>query len=98
MFRSVVLSMSLIFFLAACNSHSSMFQLVPSDQTGIHFSNKITETDSVNVLDLSNVYNGGGVGIGDFNNDGLQDIYFTGNMVSNKLYLNKGKMKFIDVT
>jgi len=75
-----------------------LFTLVKPDYSGVHFNNKITETDSVNVLDFSNIYNGGGVGVADFNNDGLQDIYFTGNMVPNKLYLNKGNLQFDDVT
>jgi len=64
----------------------------------VDFNNKIVENDSINPLDKLNIYNGGGVGIGDFNNDGLQDIYLVGNAVPNKLYLNKGDMKFDDVT
>src|ERR1700744_3481509 len=76
----------------------TLFQLIPPSQSGITFNNKIVENDTINPLDKLNIYNGGGVGIGDFNNDGLQDIYFVGNAVSNKLYLNKGDMKFIDVT
>jgi len=89
---------ALVFFLVSCSNRHTLFERVSSEQTGIHFNNRIIETDSVNVLDLSNVYNGGGVGIGDFNNDGLPDIYFTGNEVSNKLYLNKGGFKFQDIT
>lgn len=75
-----------------------MFNQVSSSHSGIHFNNKIVENDSINPIDLTNIYNGGGVGIGDFNNDGLQDVYFTASRVSNKLYLNKGKFKFDDVT
>jgi hypothetical protein len=75
-----------------------MFHLVSSDRSGIHFNNHIVENDSVNPIDVTNIYNGGGVGIGDFNNDGLEDVYFTGNLVSNKLYLNKGEFKFEDIT
>jgi hypothetical protein len=75
-----------------------LFEEISSSHSGIDFSNKITENDSINPLDVVNIYNGGGVGIGDFNNDGKQDIYFTGNMVACKLYLNKGDFKFDDVT
>ncbi|HEV9036696.1 MAG TPA: VCBS repeat-containing protein [Puia sp.] len=76
----------------------TQFELIGSAHSGIHFNNTIVENDSINPLDLTNIYNGGGVGIGDFNNDGLPDIYFTGNTVSNKLYLNKGNLVFEDIT
>lgn len=75
-----------------------MFDELPPSKTGIYFNNKITESDSLNPMDETNIYNGGGIGVGDFNNDGLQDLYFAGNQVSNKLYLNKGNLKFQDVT
>lgn len=69
-----------------------------AEQTGIHFNNAIAENDSNNILDYEYIYNGGGVAAADFNNDGLQDLYFTGNEVSNKLYLNEGQLSFRDVT
>ncbi|AYL95099.1 VCBS repeat-containing protein [Mucilaginibacter celer] len=77
---------------------ATLFELIPSSHSGITFNNLITENDSINPIDNANVYNGGGVGIGDFNNDGLPDIYFSGNMVPNKLYLNRGDFKFDDIT
>lgn len=76
----------------------TLFESVDPSHSGIHFNNIIQDNDSMNVLEIENIYNGGGVAIADFNNDGLQDIYFTGNMVSNKLYLNKGDFKFEDIT
>ena len=88
----------LICICISCNRHKSLFETISSNHSGIDFRNDITETDSMNVLNVSNIYNGGGVGIGDFNQDGLPDIYFTGNLVSNKLYLNKGDFKFDDIT
>ena len=89
---------SFLVFAASCQDNHSLFQQVKSSQSGIHFNNMIVENDTLNPLDITNIYNGGGVGIGDFNNDGFQDIYFTGNTVENKLYLNKGDFKFQDVT
>ena len=86
------------FLVTACKSNIPLFKEVSSEHSGIHFNNKIVEDDTLNPIDVTNIYNGGGVGVGDFNNDGLQDIYFTGNRVSNKLYLNKGKLKFDDIT
>ena len=83
---------------ASCHKKKSLFQFISSEHSGIHFANTIVENDSINPIDLTNIYNGGGVGVGDFNNDGLQDLYFTGNQVSNRLYINKGNFKFEDVT
>src|SRR5579862_9408425 len=88
----------IILFFISCKEKTTLFTKIPSSTSGIHFNNNIVENDSINPLDLLNIYNGGGVGIGDFNNDGRPDIYFTGNMVSNKLYLNKGEFKFDDIT
>jgi hypothetical protein len=84
--------------LFACNYHHTLFQKKNSSETGITFNNKIIENDSINPLDLEFMYNGNGVVAGDFNNDGLPDLYFTASNVSNKLYLNKGNFKFEDVT
>lgn len=83
---------------AGCSSNTTLFKQVDAEHSGIHFNNLIQENDSLNPIDVTNIYNGGGVGVGDFNNDGLQDIYFTGNRVANKLYLNKGAFKFEDIT
>ena len=74
------------------------FTLMDESKTNISFNNQITESDSVNVYANEYMYNGSGVGIGDFNNDGLADIFFSGSMVSSKLYINKGNFKFEDIT
>ena len=84
--------------LLSCKNNKTLFKKLSSDQTGIHFNNRIIENDTLNPIDVTNIYNGGGVGVGDFNNDGLQDVYFTGNTVSNKMYINKGAFKFQDIT
>src|SRR5450631_3465805 len=84
--------------LSACHKDQHLFEKISSSHSGIVFSNTIVETESINPLDVVNIYNGGGVGIGDFNNDGLPDIYFGGNMVSSRLYLNRGNFTFEDVT
>jgi len=92
-----ILVVSLIAF-DSCSKHKTLFEQLSPSHTHIDFNNTITENDSVNIFDFSNIYNGGGVGVGDFNNDGLPDLYFTGNMVSNQLYLNQGNLKFKNVT
>ena len=97
-FFRLLLIGSVLLCLTACHHQHTLFEDISSSHSGITFNNKITENDSINPLDIVNIYNGGGVGIGDFNNDGKQDIFFTGNMVPSKLYLNKGNFQFEDVT
>jgi hypothetical protein len=84
--------------LSACHRKNTLFESVSSSNSSVTFDNKIVENDTMNPLNVVNIYNGGGVGIGDFNNDGLQDIFFGGNMVPSRLYLNKGNFKFEDIT
>jgi hypothetical protein len=96
----------LLFIFCNCNHTESkkfdeknaLFQMMPSSQTGITFINKVEDTKDFNVFKYRNFYNGGGVAIGDVNNDGKPDIFFTSNQGSNKLYINKGNWKFEDVT
>ena len=93
----------LVVLLCACTREESittdpLFELLSSQQTGISFENTLTENLNGNVLMYEYFYNGGGVAVGDVNGDGLEDLYFTANMAPNKLYLNKGKLVFQDVT
>ena len=73
-----------------------LFELL--DNSGIKFENKVQDNDTINILNYRNFYNGGGVATGDINNDGLPDVFFTANQGSNKLFLNKGGLKFEDVS
>ena len=85
--------------LTQCNhKHDTLFSLVTPADSGIDFVNSLEETDSLNILTVDYMYHGGGVAIADFNNDQLSDVFFTGNMVANRLYLNRGGLKFEDVT
>ncbi len=87
-----------IYWLSGCKGKSTLFEKISGSHSGIQFNNLVIENDSINPLNVVNIYNGGGVGIGDFNNDGKPDIYFTGNLVPCKMYLNKGHFKFEDIT
>lgn len=75
-----------------------LFSLLNEKQTGISYLNNISEDDSLNVLRYEYLYNGAGVGVADFNNDGWIDIFFSGNTASNKLFLNKEEFSFMDIT
>lgn len=87
--------------LSSCKSgqkEETLFQELLSEETGITFQNTVSQDGENNVLSYPYYFNGGGVAVGDFNNDGLDDIYFSGNQVPNKLYLNKGNFNFEDIT
>ena len=94
-YRSLIL---LTLCLVSCNNIDSRFEKKLSDHTGISFQNTLSYTEDFNPYTYRNFFNGGGVALGDINNDGLIDIYFTGNIVDNALYLNKGNWKFDDIT
>lgn len=92
-----LLFLLLVFVIVSC-SESPKFQLLSSDITGVKFNNTITESDSFNLMQYEYIYNGAGVGVADFNNDGLEDLFFAGNQVSPRAYLNTGNFKFKDIT
>ncbi|MEL6303333.1 MAG: FG-GAP-like repeat-containing protein [Bacteroidota bacterium] len=104
-FASILLCWTL---LTSCNDkkepseekkqEQTLFTLLKPERTGIDFVNKVENQKNFNIFKYRNFYNGGGVALGDVNNDGLVDIYLTGNMEPNKLYLNKGDFKFEDIT
>lgn len=102
-----LLFFSLLIFSACTRSNdrdeespdpNALFKRLSGTETGIQFTNTVTTTKTLDVFRYRNFYNGGGVGLGDFNNDGLTDVYVTANMGPNKLYLNKGNWKFEDIT
>ncbi len=98
--RSIsIISVLYILVLTSCNPIDSnkLFSKMPSGHTGIKFKNLVVETDELNILTYGYIYNGGGVAVGDINNDGLMDLYFTGSMVGSRLYLNKGDFKFEEI-
>ena len=80
------------------NKPDNLFQLLPSNKTGVDFINSVQSSDSFNILTYEYIYNGGGVGVADFNKDGLQDLFFCGNQVANRIYLNNGNLTFEDIT
>ena len=103
--RYIAILLSSFLLVAGCSPSShhrtdsrTVFRLVDPDHSNIHFSNELFEDEGLNIITFEYLYNGAGVGIGDVNNDGLQDIFFSGNMVAPKLYLNQGDMKFLDAT
>jgi hypothetical protein len=100
--RAQGIALPLLFLLVTgcqMTSAARVFELRSPDETGVRFANALREDDSLyNAIDFDYLYNGGGVAIADVNSDGLQDIYFAGNMVSSRLYLNRGHLHFDDVT
>ena len=99
--RGITILGLFLFLLISCqppDRTSTLFSKMEATQTGIDFQNEVQNTADFNIFSYRNFYNGGGVAIGDLNNDGLADVYFTANMGDNKLYLNKGDWQFEDIT
>ena len=100
---AALLNLAMVFLLFSCKDpqateKDTLFRLLPASATGIDFTNTVTDSDSLNIFNYHNFYNGGGVAIGDVNNDGLADVFLTANQHGNKLYINKGNWKFEDLT
>ncbi len=109
MTKRLILLFSIFIFCLSCDEKgekkqneasdtNTLFNLLPATKTGIDFVNEVANQKNFNIFKYRNFYNGGGVAIGDINNDGLIDIYLTANMGANKLYLNKGDFKFEDIS
>ncbi|WP_064197510.1 MULTISPECIES: VCBS repeat-containing protein [Emticicia] len=97
--KKILWAISCVGLLLSCSkTEDTLFESLPSSVTGIDFVNRSLERKDFNIFNYRNFYNGGGVAIGDINNDGLSDIFVTSNFEDNKLYLNKGKMAFEDIT
>ena len=100
-FIRIILALSSMAFFVACNTEAKapeVFEVLEEGRTGLDFNNKLTPSQQFNVFKYMYFYNGGGVGAGDFNNDGLIDVFFASNQGKNKLYLNTGNLHFKDVT
>src|SRR4051794_12252745 len=99
--KYLLISVACLYLLSCTSSKHKAgmhFSMLSSSHTNVDFKNTITENDSVNMFVNEYTYMGGGVGVGDFNHDGLQDVFFAANQVSSKLYINKGDMRFEDAT
>jgi hypothetical protein len=96
--RPLLFLLLLFSFIGCSREKSTLFKLVSPDHSGLDFVNTVEEKDSINILTVQYMYHGGAVAIGDFNNDDLKDIFFSGNMVPNRLYLNRGGLKFEDIS
>src|ERR1700730_7356601 len=98
----LILVAGLLFFLFnSCQKHRSlggMFEVLGDDKTGLHFVNKLKPTPEFNMFNYMYFYNGAGIGAGDFNNDGLIDLFFAANQGENKIFLNEGKLHFKETT
>jgi len=97
-FLNILWLVSLFSLLQCEQKPDTLFVLRDAKDTGVDFANIVEESDSFNILTYEYIYNGGGVGIADFNNDGLQDLFFSGNQVPNALYINQGGFRFKDIT